>query len=78
MLTSWLPYLEKKVTLARGGWTTTRTTLKLDSKESMPVFFNKAYSVRIRVTFKNITVNKSAFFIIIVISQPMKLAILKM
>ena len=30
----WLPYLEKKVTLARGSWTMRRTTLKLDSKAS--------------------------------------------
>ena len=34
MLMSWLPYLEKKVTLGRGSWTMRRTTLKLDSKAS--------------------------------------------
>ena len=34
MLMSWLPYLEKKVTLGRGSWTMRRTTLKLDSKTS--------------------------------------------
>ena len=34
MLTSWLPYLEKKVTQARGDWTMTATTLKMDSKKS--------------------------------------------
>ena len=34
MLMSWLPYLEKKVTLGKGSWTMRRTTLKLDSKAS--------------------------------------------